>query len=432
MFHFPAPINKDAGEPVSIKSRQSNNYNYNILQYCFGDENFTLVTDEGQSTAFAYMPPRYTTDITELCDFSFVEDASEIISCSEAIEGTMIAFFWNKDIGKWEICTRNGVGGKYSFKRPTFKDEPPLKTFREMVLDVFRVRHPSSIITDLSDIEELSDLSTDYCYICILQHPDNHIVYSQSLPFLHLVAVYDMFSIPPLIEDGDDMPLITASIEEAPVVKTRAFCCAAENIIDRTAHEIGIFIKKIDDNYAANLRMIGNLHIYAGDIDESPESLYYPPAWIVTNKQTGHRCEIANPHYELAKSLRNIQPNMRYQYLHLRLLGIVGEYLNAFPQYKDSFRRLEGEYNDFVTEVYNAYVKFYIVKDRETAIPKKYFVHAARIHHGIYLNLENGRSKITRDTVMRYFSVVPPTKMFYNLTRDDDAPTKTDPVAELD
>jgi hypothetical protein len=108
---------------------------------------------------------------------------------------------------------------------------------------------------------------------------------------------------------------------------------------------------------------------------------------------------------------------MRYQYLHLKQLGIVGQYLNAFPQYMGAFERLRREYDEFITEVYSAYVKFYIKKERDL-IPKKYFVHAAGIHHGIYLNPENGRRKITRETVFKYFDKTSPSKMFYNLTRD--------------
>jgi len=219
------------------------------------------------------------------------------------------------------------------------------------------------------------------------------------------------------------MPLIIASIEEVvPLMETRAFS-PANSITNRTAHETAIFKQQINDNYAAYIRSRGDLHIYADEIDESPESLYYPPAWILTNKETGHRCEIENPHYELAKSLRSIQPNMRYQYLYLRLLGIVGEYLTAFPKYAPAYKRLADEYDMFVTEVYRAYVKFYIKKEREPKIPKKYFVHAARIHHNIFLNPETGRSKITRDTVRLYFSAIPPSKMFYHLTREEDDPS---------
>jgi len=405
MFHFPTPIN--AIEPVATKSRKTQDYNYNILQYSFDGEDFTLLTDEDRQTAFAYMPPRQPASIAMLSGDGDVEVV-------ESIEGTMITFFWNKYLGKWEICTRNGVGGNYSFIRPTFKEDPPIKTFREMVLDVFRARRPDTAnIADLSDVEELSDLNIDYCYTCILQHPENHIVYSRSFPSLHLVAVYDTFAMPPLVDEDAETPLINAFIEEVPVMRTRAFVeckvteCSKSEIIRRC-------------NIGASNRTECKLDIYAADIDERLESHYYPPAWIVTDKQTGHRCEIANPYYELAKLLRSMQPNMRYQYLLLKQLGIVGEYLNAFPQYMRDFQKLSCEYDLFITGVYNAYVKFYIKKKRVPAIPKKFFVHAAGIHHGVYLSPENGHRKITRETVIKYFAAVPPSKMFYNLTRGDD------------
>jgi hypothetical protein len=418
MFKFPAPIN--AIEPVSTKrkSRLASNYNYNytILQYSFDDEDFTLLTDEEQYTAFAYMPPRQTANITLVC-----EESSDVSShlFVEAIEGTMITFFWNAAIGKWEICTRNGVGGNYSFARLTFKNDPAPKTFREMVLDVFRSRRPETVISDLSDIEELSDLNTDYCYTCILQHPENHIVYSRTIPRLNLVAVHDTFAMPPLVDKDAETPQINAYIEEVPLMKTRAFSCANTSTL-KTVEEIAALKRQISASFAVRIRTEGVLNIFAWEIDESPVSLYYPPAWIITDKQTGHRCELANPYYESAKLLRSMQPNMRYQYLHLTQLGIVGEYLNAFPQYMRDFQKLSCEYDLFITGVYNAYVKFYIKKERVPAIPKKFFVHAAGIHHGVYLSPENGSRKITRETVIKYFKGVTPSKMFYNLTRDDD------------
>jgi len=415
MFHFPTPIN--AIDPVSAKSRKVLDYDYTVLQFSFNGEKFTLLTDKDRQTAFAYMPPRQTANIAMLSGDGDVEVA-------EAIEGTMITFFWNKCVGNWEICTRNGVGCNYSFMR-----DPPLKTFREMVLDVFRARRPpGTIIADLSDVEELSELNTDYCYTCILQHPENHIIYSRSLPSLHLVAVYDTFAMPPLVDEHAETPLINAFIEEVPVMKTRAFSHANENGKIRTADKIAEFKEQIDANFATHMRTEGKLDIYAADIDESPESLYYPPAWIVTNRQTGTRCEIANPHYELTKALRNLQPNMRYQYLCLKQLGIEGMYLNAFPQYMRDFQKLSCDYDMFITGVYNAYVKFYIKKERENVIPKKFFVHAAGIHHGVYLSPENGRRKITRETVIKYFAAVPPSKMLYHLTREDGAPKKEEQV----
>jgi hypothetical protein len=101
--------------------------------------------------------------------------------------------------------------------------------------------------------------------------------------------------------------------------------------------------------------------------------------------------------------------------------------LLAFPRYKTDFAYLEKEYEQFVTEVHNAYVKFYIKRERGHHIPKQHFVHAARIHHNLYLQQELPRQKVTRETVQGYFEGVSPTKMFYFLTRTEE-PKEQDAV----
>jgi hypothetical protein len=50
------------------------------------------------------------------------------------------------------------------------------------------------------------------------------------------------------------------------------------------------------------------------------------------------------------------------------------------------------------------------MKQREQSIEKKYFVHAARIHHNIYME---SRRKITRQVVTEYFDEIVATKMYY-------------------
>ena len=461
MFRLPSPINDFSGKPVSIKVRQSKDHSYNILQYSSSEQDdgkFTLITDLEQETVFAYMPPRPST---------FLSASSGEFDVRESIEGTMITFFWNGD--EWDICSRNGVGCDYSFVRQTFQTDPVPTTFRQMVLDVFGIRRQietdmsepmPSAIKDIADLYELDTLSKDYCYTCILQHPENHIVYTLGAS-LNLIAIYEPFAMPPLIsEDSDSLYSKTIrevfNPDEFPHMievhfadSDREVWASAKKVFKNTSgsfrtldnvhspskpppsvslenHSIpersmsvGIvqdFKSKIQENFENYILKTNNSPILDIDIEASSNSLYYPPSWIVTEKRTGQRFEIANPHYELAKSLRNMQPNLRYQYLVLQQQGTVGEYLNAFPQYTRIFQILSSEYDAFITNVYAAYVQYYIRKERSEVIPKNHFVHAAKIHHEIYLNPDNQRKKITRETVIRYFAKFAPSKMFYHLT----------------
>lgn len=459
MFHLPIPIEGCSGEPVSIQKRQSHGFEYTILKYEYGvcdgqKEPYTVVTNAEQTKVFAYMAPRET---VTFADLKYVYQEGDIIEVKESIEGTMITFFWNDETGEWNICTRNGIGGEYSFMRPTNKGDEAPSTFREMVVDTFRIAlmvdrvvRPEDV-HDLNDVPILDSLSKTHCYTCILQHPANHIVY-RSAPFcsfLKLVAIYETGAMPPLVpQDSEvlyrdtvrelanpDYPEITKQyLQESKedgddeVWKTayRVFCrTRTTSEFVKTFDGFLSFKKEVFENYVDTMIM-NDGKVCASNIGEHEDSLYYPPAWILTNNRTGQRCEVKNPFYEMAKELRNMNPNMRYQYLHLRKTNQLSDYLLAFPQYRTNFMNLENEYEQFVTEVHNAYVKFYIKKERDQHIPKQYFVHAARIHHNLYLKQDPAlpRRKVTRDTIYFYFNGFSATKMFYFLTRTEEEEQK--------
>ena len=454
MFHLPIPIEGCSGEPISVQKRKSHGYEYTILKYEHQahehqKEPYTVVTNAEQTKVFAYMAPRETVTFADMKMTDYQE--GDIVEVKEAIEGTMVTFFWNDETSEWNICTRNGVGGEYSFVRPTNKGDEAPSTFREMVVETFRIAlivdrivQPEDV-RDLCDVPFLDTLSKTHCYTCILQHPANHIVYPGTpfCSFLKLVAIYETSSMPPLVpHDSDvsyrdcvrelgspDSPEIAKQyLQESKEAEDDGVWRQAYRVFEhpRTTTE---HVKSFDDlltlkkdvfeAYVETMIMNGE-KIHKNDIGEHEDSLYYPPAWILTNNRTGQRCEIKNPFYEAAKHLRNLQPNMRYQYLDLRSRRLVDDYLLAFPRYRTDFANLEKEYEDFVTEVHSAYVKFYIKKERDQHIAKQYFVHAARIHHNVYLTQPVPRLKVTQQTVRQYFDSATPSKMFYFLTRTEE------------
>jgi hypothetical protein len=261
--------------------------------------------------------------------------------------------------------------------------------------------------------------------------------------FLKLVAIYETGAMPPLVPHDSDVTyrdcvrelanpyypeiakqylLDSKEDEDDKILKIgyRVFCrprTTSEFV--KTFDDLLTLKKEVFETYVETMIINGD-KIRASDIGEHEDSLYYPPAWILTNSRTGQRCEVKNPFYEAAKHLRNMQPNARYQYLDLRSRYIVDDYLLAFPRYKTDVAYLEKEYEQFVTEVHSAYVKFYMKKERDGKIPKQYFVHAAGIHHNVYLTQQIPRRKVTRETVNEYFDAFSPSKMFYLLTRTEE------------
>jgi hypothetical protein len=318
-----------------------------------------------------------------------------------------------------------------------------------MVLDVFRIRKrfkgefdPEPVrINDFIDVDELYGLDTNFCYNCILQHPENHIVYSRSPfnAFLKIVAIYDTFAVPPLV-DCESQVRYNVCVRECVTPYSKEYVtfeipdehgdeaiysAALKVFVDHSifvdyGNGAEAYINQIEmkrEQYAAFMSAVDcDVRVFSSDIFEGDDSMYYPPSWIFTNTRTGHRTEVANPFYEFAKSLRYMQPNMLYQYLVLRNVGSTHSYLSAFPMYRNHFDKFEIRIQNYITEVHNAYVNFYIKKQREPLIPKKYFVIAAKIHHEIYLKQSfSERRKITRQTVSDYFDGMTHGKAFYYL-----------------
>jgi hypothetical protein len=441
MFHLPTPIKGQSGPPDSVINKKSRGQEYSFFRYhCHfeGTQNepYSVLTDSTHSRVFAYMSPRQTKIMTDGqvdIENTFLQQGEylngDVIEAKDAIEGTMITFFWNPDANEWDICTRNGVGGDYAYGQSVLSNEQK-PTFRQMVIDAFRMNpytwngaeYVENKYAELNDIETLGELSKSHCYTCILSHHHNHIV-------------YELGAIPPLVFEDSSVrysdcvrelsnPTHTMPyLDETKMDADDAIWNTAEWVFGKSTSNVK-YLNTLDDvaNFKKELFVIDNTEfpIQAMDLIEREGSLYYPPAWILTNLRTGHRTELPNPFYERAKMLRNMQPNIMYLYLTLRKNNTILEYLNAFPGYYEKFAELERIYIHFITEVHRAYVNYYILKIRDNSIPKKYFVHAARIHHNIYLpSISEERVKINWHVVNAYFSQFSVSKMLYIMETTD-------------
>jgi hypothetical protein len=401
---------------IKKSPRTVDDYAYNVVYYEGGE---ILVLDDKCDKVLAYTPAKTTRTLAE-----FQEDFTEgdTVEAITALEGTQIGMFWNPDLGKWEIYTRNGIGGRYSYMRPSHKDER-VPTFREMVVDAFRVgmvisgQVAQEDAIEFETIHQLDTMNKECCYLYILKHSDNHIVYptERFMPFLKLVAVYrksqegDLVSFQELPLDSDEWFLgrLLLNIHTPEIVE-----------LDNKAALVGFQSERLAE-YARQTEGGVALRFDHTDLC-NVDQLYYPSGWILKNRRTGHVCEMANPFYATAKERRNIQPNMRYLYLSLFTEDKVDEYLDTFPKYWTEFMRFKDEIVAFADKIYEVYVNYYILKNRTEKYPKKYFVHAAGIHHDVYLKsvFENNRRKITQITVVQYLKGISATKLFYYLTTD--------------
>ena len=68
----------------------------------------------------------------------------------------------------------------------------------------------------------------------------------------------------------------------------------------------------------------------------------------------------------------------------LRHSGKVDEFLKIFPKYKPLFYEFYKQYNDFITQIHQSYIQYYVRKSGER-ISKKYFPLVYKIHHELFL-----------------------------------------------
>jgi hypothetical protein len=361
--------------------------NYDDNYVCDNDEKLRLyrsiIVSPEENKILCFTPPK-----TMTIDF-FKEkypnvNTSDII-INEVIEGTMISLFYDKRIESWEIASKGAIGGNYWYFRTQYnqiQENPEQKTFRRMFLDALRACDNQ----DINDLPCLQHFSKDYCYNFILQHPGNHIVLHILSPVAYLVSVYHL--------KGDIVTEIPATVYE----EWDCFL-GVRGLIE--------FPKRFDEDTYTELE---NAHC-------SINSPYDKVGLMFTNIRTGMRAVLENPTYKEVRELRGNNPNLQYQYLCLLRMGKVMDFLKFFPQYKQVFYRFFKEYQDFVTNVHQSYISYYVKKNGQK-ISKKYFPLIYKLHHEIFLpSLAEGKDKLImrRSEIGKRIGEMPPSEIIYYL-----------------
>lgn len=385
-------------EKIVEKVVKLNNIEYKVLKYddkyvCDNDETLgkyrSLVLSEPEGRILCYSPPKtITTDL-------FKERNPEIINdiiINELVEGTAISLFWDDRIDQWEIASKGSIGGNYWFYRTKYVNIDNVldqRTFRRMFLDALRADETQ----DLNNFELLDQLPKGtpedrICYNFILQHPDNHIVLNIEHPKLYLVSVH----------------CIQSSIDRVIYIRPEVYCkwnvwVPFEGIIEFPSEK---FERSYDvSNYCsaiANTQLMG---------------------LMITNTKTGDRTCIENESYKALRELRGNNPNLQYQFLCLKKIDKVEDFLGNFPQYKKIFFRFHRQYEDFITQLHQCYVSYYVKKEGKQ-IEKRYFPLIHRLHHEVYIPSLTGEKIIMKRTIIKNHIVsMPPSDVIYYLNYEN-------------
>ena len=303
--------------------------------------------------------------------------ASQTVSVNEIVEGTMINLFWK---GGWEIATKKAIGGKYFFFRNKYDgvlEEPDQKTFRQMFLDVF----------------SLNDLPFDksYSYSFVLQHPCNHIVLTIDKPTLYLVHTYKINS-----EDNTYQYVNPKSHPDYEEFVKRGVKFPRDFVLTPGKTLEQQFVDST--NYV--LDHIPNLE----EALSNPLNAYTNVGIMVTDQETGLRTAYYNKFYLEVKSLRGNNPNLHYQYLMLRKIGKVSEFLRYFPLYRKHFNKFLEHFTLFTERIHKLYWEVH-VKKTVSEIPEKYEKYfVEKIHYEVFLprHREDKKFFINRKEVAKF------------------------------
>lgn len=312
---------------------------------------------------------------------------------NELVEGTMINLFYDKRIELWQLSTKNAVGGNYWYFRTQYNIDPQNAVVRQPTfMKMFMEAMNSTEDADLNSLPILEYLDKSYSYSFVLQHPSNHIVLTITRPTLYLVAVYEcsgnkVKQISPLVYEK--WAIFVDNIIEFP---SRVPLCCGGGGCDTTCYD-SLILEYGSQNTSKNILGVS-----------------------ILNLENGERTKIENPVYNEIRTLRGNNPNLQYQYLCLKRMNKVIQFLEYFGQYKKIFYRFYRQYVDFLTSIHKYYFSYYIAKEG-IEVPKKFFRHIYKIHHEIYLpSLEEGEKKIIKKSVVdEYLMSLPPSELLYSL-----------------
>lgn len=363
---------------INTKIYYKNDVIYRIINYKSISKNMdeyrSVVFSLPENKVLCFSPPR-SIRYEKFRDDNY--DIEDQILVNDIIEGVMINLFYDKRTSSWEIATKSAIGGNYFFYGKIMN-----KTFRQMFLDVFCYGKKHNI----NDIAFFENLSRNYCYSFVLQHPSNKIIEPIQHKKLFLVAVYD-------IHDDNRVTYIPPTVyEEWSVFKN------VDGIIN--------FPKRYE---FTNFKTLEN------DVNSAQNS----PLFIgkmIHNIETGERSYLKN------KSRINAQKNTNaqyyYQYLCMCRTNKQMDFLSHYPQFNMQYKNFTKEYETFIDDVYTSYVDYYVLKTGQN-INEKFLPHINKIHKTIFIpSIKHNRRRINKTSVKEYFNKMEPRELLYHLNYD--------------
>jgi hypothetical protein len=404
---------------VSTKICVSSKATYKIYNYdktilssldTFHDKYRSVVFGYPENKLLSFSPPKSI----EYADFtkkypiiqnttykggSPMTQTENLIVATEKIEGVSINLFYDTRINSWEISTKTNIGGNYwYFANSSMRDSTKKSsTFYDMFLDA--LIQPRN--TQLNDNPWINELPKSYSYSFVLQHHENPIVIPIKSPKLWLVAVYEICN---GLRDSCAIHIPSSEYKKWPVLMSMV------GVID--------FPKELD------VRNYQELQKYVSKYSNHPFRL--SKGIVLWNEKTGERTLLNNPNYKELLQLREMSPGFQYEYLCIKRIGKLTEYMDYYPQQKKTIMQMENIYTEFVKTLHKCYMDVYVFKkELLNNLSQQYRPYLENLHKNVYLPSIRTRNpvKITKAIVREYIDKMEPREqlfLFSYLRRERD------------
>jgi hypothetical protein len=343
--------------------------NYSLVQYNkaeLSNENFdmiglyrSVIIHTLSNRVVCVSPPKSVSTEWFMSTYSQLDDD---IWAEEFIEGTMINAFWDDINGKWLLSTKTRIGAT-----GTYYTE---QTFLSMFMDAC---HFCNL--------QLENLEKTLCYSFVLQHPSNRIVAPFKYPNIYIIRVYK-------IHPGNQVECIDLPSTNY-MLRQQGFGFEHTSVQIPTRYTFTSYAELITR--------------FAQD-SVTP----YNVLGIVIRRKHQH-CKIRNPTYLKVRDLRGNTPRLDYNYLRLRKLDKVSDFLLYFPEYKQEVSAIRKALHTFTGQLYLNYVACYIYKQNNLGyFSYVYQRHMKQIHYIYLTQLKNNNKSINKYIVIEYVNGLDP------------------------
>ena len=314
-------------------------------------DNFIQIKSKGEEKAniLAMIPSKIM--VPQDFQQKFADVESNKITYQEFIEGTFVCLFYDERICGWELATKKSIGCNNWYIRNEYKvgNFAHQLTFRQMFVECMG----EPFDKDLNETSFLKELPKPCCYHFVIQHPSNKMVLNIQTPKAYLVDVYEITPDSFIHTERSDYMEWPSLKNLTQIHYPATYDLSFSNVFD-------------------NVFMNGFFEEHNGQ------------GLMVVEKACGAQTLIEDFEYVKCKELRGNHPNLQYLYLSLLQQRKLSQFLNVFTEYKGLFGDFFEELKQYVHELHQSYVSYYVLKKGDT-ISKKYFPLVYRLHHEVYL-----------------------------------------------